>query len=102
MKYLIEPDLLEPDPTRPREPLEGFALDALQLTAIMILEGKLQLIVVTPDGMIHKVAEGAYLGRNYGRITEIDLEARSVGLEEVVKGADGRWRERTVSFLIGN
>ena len=54
-----EPDPLEPDPTRLREHLEGFPLDALQLVGIMILEGKLQLIVVTPDGMIHKVAEGA-------------------------------------------
>ena len=68
----------------------------------MILEGKLELIVVTPDGMIHKVAKGAYLGQNYGRITEINLDARSVGVEEVVKGADGRWQERTVSYLIGN
>ena len=97
-----EPDPLEPDPTRLREHLEGFPLDALQLAGIMILEGRLELIVVTPDGMIHKVAKGAYLGQNYGRITEIDLEARSVGLEEVVKGADGRWQERAVSFLIGN
>ena len=102
VKYLIEPDLLEPDSTRPREPLEGFALDALQLAGIMILEGKLQLIVVTPDGVIHKVVEGAYLGQNYGQITEIDLEGRSVGLVEVVKGADGRWQERTVKYLIGN
>ena len=97
-----EPDPLEPDPTRLREHLEGFPLDALQLAGIMILEGRLELIVVTPDGMIHKVAKGAYLGQNYGRITEIDLEARSVGLEEVIKGADGRWQERTVSFMIGN
>ena len=97
-----EPDPLEPDPTRPREPLEGFALDALQLTAIMILEGKHQLIVVTPDGVIHQVIEGAYLGQNYGQITEIDLEGRSVGLAEVIKGADGLWQERTVKYLIGN
>ena len=97
-----EPDPLEPDPTRLREHLEGFPLDALQLAGIMILEGRLELIVVTPDGMIHKVAKGAYLGQNYGRITEIDLEARSVGLEEVIKGADGRWQERTVSFMIGD
>jgi Tfp pilus assembly protein PilP len=102
VKYLIEPDLLEPDPTRPTEHLEGFALDALQLAAIMILEGKLQLIVVTPDGVIHQVVEGAYLGQNYGQITEIDLEGRSVGLAEVIKGADGRWQERTVKYLIGN
>ena len=97
-----DPDPLEPDSTRPREHLEGFALDALQLTAIMNLEDKLQLIVVTPDGVIHQVIEGAYLGQNYGQITEIDLEGRSVGLAEVIKGADGRWQERTVKYLIGN
>ena len=97
-----EPDPLEPDPIRTREHLEGFPLDALQFAGIMILEGKLRLIVVTPDGMIHKVAEGAYLGRNYGQIIEIDLEGRTIGLEEVVKGTDGRWQARTVSFLIGD
>ena len=97
-----EPDPLEPDPIRIREHLEGFPLDALQFAGIMILEGKLRLIVVTPDGMIHKVAEGAYLGRNYGQIIEIDLEGRTIGLEEVVKGTDGRWQARTVSFLIGD
>ena len=31
--------------------------------------------------------------RNYGR---------TIGLEEVVKGTDGRWQARTVSFLIGD
>lgn len=97
-----EPDPLEPDPIRTREHLEGFPLDALQFAGIMILEGKLRLIVVTPDGMIHKVAEGAYLGRNYGHIIEIDLDGRTIGLEEVVKGTDGRWQARTVSFLIGD
>jgi len=50
--------------------------------------------------VIHKVIEGAYLGQNYGRITEIDLEGRSVGLAEVIKGADGLWQERTVKYLI--
>ena len=68
----------------------------------MILEGRLEIIVVKLDGMKQKVTKGTYLGQNYGRITEIDLEARSVGLEEVIKGADGRWQERTVSFMIGN
>ena len=93
-----DPDPLEPDSTRPRESLEGFALDALQLTAIMNLEDRLQLIVVTPDGVIHKVVEGAYLGQNYGQLTEIDLEGQSVGLEEVIKGADGRWQARAVKY----
>ena len=63
-------------------------------------EDKGLLIFVPPDDVIHKVVEGAYLGQNYGQITEIDLEGRSVGLEEIIKGADGRWQARAVKYLI--
>ncbi|MFB3084100.1 MAG: pilus assembly protein PilP, partial [Gammaproteobacteria bacterium] len=55
-------------------------------------------IIVDPDGTIHRVKVGNYMGRNIGKITNI-YEDR-IELREVVQDSQGRWTERTAALAL--
>lgn len=83
---------LTPDPTRRREPLESFSLQELRMVAMMTLEERTWAAVVAPDGTVHRLQIGNYLGRNHGqvlRITETSIE-----MTEIVPDGKGGWQER--------
>lgn len=82
----------KPDPTRPREPLEGFPLDALSYVGTLSRDNELWALVQAPDGTIHRVQIGNYMGQNYGRITAITPTA--IELRELVQKANGDWERR--------
>jgi type IV pilus assembly protein PilP len=83
---------LTPDPTRRREPLESFSLQELRMVAMMTLEERTWAAVVAPDGTVHRLQVGNYIGRNHGqvlRITETSIE-----MTEIVPDGKGGWQER--------
>lgn len=82
----------KPDPTRPREPLEGFPLDALSYVGTLSRDNELWALVQVPDGTIHRVQIGNHMGQNYGRITAITPTA--IELRELVQKANGDWERR--------
>ncbi|MCS4505287.1 hypothetical protein KBTX_01348 [wastewater metagenome] len=82
----------KPDPTRPREALEGFPLDALAYVGTLSRNNELWALVQAPDGTIHRVQIGNYMGQNYGRITAITPTA--IELRELVQKANGDWERR--------
>lgn len=45
-----------------------------------------------PDGFVHRVARGSYLGRNYGVVTKITED--KLEISELYQGGDGNWFER--------
>lgn len=80
-----------PDPNRAREELERFNLESLKFVGVWTQNGHLWALI--SDGQIvHKVAEGNYLGRNDGKIVEATPEYLSI-IEKVANGAGG-WVER--------
>lgn len=87
-----------PDPNRPREPLEGFSLDSLDMVGTFELGGEQWGLVRDPDGLIHRVQPGNYMGRNYGRILEVN-ESR-IRLVELVPDGSGGWVERDASLTL--
>lgn len=87
-----------PDPDRPREPLEGFSLDSLDMVGTFELGGERWGLVRDPDGLIHRVQPGNYMGRNYGRIVEVS-ESR-IRLVELVPDGSGGWMERDASMTL--
>lgn len=87
-----------PDPDRPREPLEGFSLDSLDMVGTFELGGEQWGLVRDPDGLIHRVQPGNYMGRNYGRIVEVN-ESR-IRLVELVPDGSGGWMERDASLTL--
>ncbi len=81
-----------PDPLRRREELEQYALDSLRMVGTLERNDTRWALVTTPDGVLHPVRVGNYLGTNNGQITQISPEG--IALTEIVGEGPGTWRER--------
>ena len=83
---------LQPDSTRRREPLESFSLQELRMVAMMTMEDRIWAAVVAPDGTVHRLQVGNYVGRNHGQVLRIT--ETSVEMTEIVPDGKGGWQER--------
>lgn len=81
---------------RNREELEQFELDSLNMVGTLEDGQDKWAIIRDPDGVVHRVTVGNYMGRNIGKITNI-YEDR-VELREIVKDSQGRWQEREAAI----
>lgn len=87
-----------PDPNRPREPLESFSLDSLDMVGTFERGEARWGLVRDPEGLIHRVQPGNYMGRNYGRILAVS-ESR-IRVVELVPDGSGGWMERDASLTL--
>jgi len=94
------PESVSLDQDRVPEFLESFPLDSLRMVGTVNLENELWALIRIPDGAVHRVKEGNYLGKNYGKINEI--REVSVSLTEVVDNGFGRYKERANEIKISN
>ncbi|MDF1779765.1 MAG: pilus assembly protein PilP [Alcanivoracaceae bacterium] len=84
---------VEPDFTRPKEYLERFTLDSLKMKGSIAKEkGPLFALVQDPAGATNRVKTGDYMGKNFGRVIDVNESAVTV-MEIVPDGQDG-WVER--------
>ncbi len=81
-----------------REELENFELDSLRMVGTLQDDDELWAIVRDNAGTVHRVQVGNYLGRNYGKI--LDIQEDRIELREIVKDDDGRWEEREASLAL--
>lgn len=77
-----------PDIKRPREFLEQFPLDTLQMVGTLQLQGRTFGLLQGKDGLVHRIQVGNYLGQADGRVTGITNNKVSV-LELVADGLGG-------------
>jgi len=80
-----------PDPSRPKEALERFPLDALTMVGTLAQGDTIRALIKTPDRTLFQVSEGNYLGTDHGRITRITED--KIELTELVSDG-GEWHER--------
>jgi type IV pilus assembly protein PilP len=89
---------MQPDLTRPKEPLEAFSLETLKMVGVLSKNGLIHAVIKTPDNAIYHVKKGNYVGQNFGLITQItDTE---VTLREIVQDSAGDWSERTSTLIL--
>ncbi len=81
-----------------REDLENFELDSLRMVGTLRNDDELWGIILDNAGTVHRVQVGNYLGRNYGKILNIDEDRISV--REITKDSAGRWEEREASLAL--
>lgn len=81
-----------------REELEGFELDSLRMVGTLENNDELWGIVRDNAGTVHRVQVGNYLGRNYGKI--LNIQDDRIELREIVKDDEGRWEERSASLAL--
>ncbi len=89
--------LVQPDPTRVKQFLEGFNIDAFEMVGTLSNDtGTFALL--RGAGGVHRVKVGDYLGRNDGRIVSITDSA--VQVVEIVPDGEGAWLERPRSISL--
>lgn len=92
---------IQPDPTRPKEDLESYALDTLRMVGTLkdkdaILWG---LVRSSSNGTIYRVKVGNYMGLNDGKITEIS--ETEIKLVEIVPDKDPKkYREEPAALKL--
>ena len=95
----LKTSLLNPDSTRPRQPLEIFPLDTLSMVGILEQNEQLWGLIKDPQNVVHRVQIGNYMGQSEGRIIEINESA--IFLVEIVPDGIGGYIERDASIAIG-
>lgn len=83
---------------RNREELEQFELDSLRMVGTLENETNDWAIVLDPSGVVHRVQQGNYMGRNIGKVINI-LEDR-IELREIIQNTNGRWEEREAALAL--
>lgn len=87
-----------PDPTRRKEPLEQFPLDALSMVGTLSNTEATWAIIRAPDGTVHRAGKGNHLGQNYGKI--VAVEDTQIDIVELVPGINGGWTQRDATLAI--
>ena len=88
-----------PDLQRPREYLERFELDTLEMVGTFNKESSEWALVKDPDGTIHRVAVGNYIGMNHGKVNSVTND--EVNLSEFISDGVGGWLVRDASIALG-
>lgn len=86
-----------PDMDRPKEPLEAFALESIQMVG-SLTQARETYGLVKAGPNLYRVRKGNYMGQNFGVITAID-EAQ-ISLKELIQEGSGEWVERTSSLQL--
>ncbi len=91
---------VRPDPNRVPEYLESFRVESLEMVGILKKEDSevLWALIKDGNGEVHRVKEGNYLGRNYGRI--ISISETQVELIEIVPSGQNNWVERPRAIVL--
>ena len=88
-----------PDLERPREYLERFELDTLSMVGTFNKETNDWALIQDPDGTVHRVSVGNYIGQNHGKVSAITND--EVLLSEFIADGAGGWLVRDASIALG-
>ena len=84
------------DRSRVPEFLEGFPLDSFTMVGTVDRAKTTWGLIKIPDGTVHRVKAGDYIGQNNGKITLIKEGA--IELKEIVSNGMGGYKERDNSI----
>lgn len=87
-----------PDLQRPKEYLERFELDTLEMVGTFSKESSDWALIQDPDGVVHRVAVGNYLGKNHGKVSVITND--EVQLSEFIADGTGGWLVREANMAL--
>jgi type IV pilus assembly protein PilP len=85
------PDPNKPDLKRPRELLENYPLDTMQMVGTLQKAG-VNYALLQIDRSVYQVRAGQRIGQNFGIVTRVGDDA--INIREVVQDAAGEWVER--------
>ncbi|KEA65083.1 Type IV pilus biogenesis protein PilP [Marinobacterium lacunae] len=85
---------IKPDDDRPKDYLEEFAIDQLNMVGTITPLGSQSLYALVRDnkGEIHRVTVGDHMGLDYGEVVEVSDHA--IKLVEIISNGRGGWMTR--------
>ena len=83
---------IAPPANHVKEELEQFPLDTLRMVGTLQKDAQNWGLVTAPDGAVHRIQPGNYMGKTYGKITLVADDR--VELVEIVPDGMGGWQER--------
>lgn len=90
---------VKPDFNRAKESLEEYGIDSLQMVGTLTRpEGALFGLIQSPDGGLHRVRVGNYMGRNHGKI--LTVEPIRIDVVEIVSDGQDGWIERPRTIVL--
>ncbi|MEO8716656.1 MAG: pilus assembly protein PilP [Burkholderiales bacterium] len=87
----------QPDLDRPKEPLEAFPLESIQMVG-SLTQGRETFGLVKAGTNLYRVKKGNYMGQNFGVITGIDEV--QISLKELNQEGSGEWVERASALQL--
>jgi len=84
---------IKPDEERAKEFLEQYTFDSLRMVGTLERDGTNWTLISDPDGGVHRVTLGNFLGRHHGKIVEMTDSFVAV-VEIVSDGTKDGWVER--------
>ena len=94
----LTPEVEREIKNRNREELEAYELDSLRMVGTLDDDDDEWGIVLDPEGAVHRVSVGNYLGVNIGKITHVHEDR--IELREIIHNSDGRWEERQAALAL--
>lgn len=94
----LTPEVEREIKNRNREELEAYELDSLRMVGTLDDDDDEWGIVLDPEGAVHRVSVGNYLGVNIGKITHVHEDR--IELREIIQNSDGRWEERQAALAL--
>jgi len=89
----------QPNFERPKEFLERYELDTMAMVGTFRKESSYWALIQDPEGEVHRVPVGDYMGKNHGQVVLIsDTE---VSLSELISDGAGGWLVREASIALG-
>ena len=84
---------IKPDDSRAEEFLEQYTFDSLRMVGTLERDGVNWILINDPEGGVHRVTLGNFLGRHHGKIVEMTDSFVAV-VEIVSDGTEDGWVER--------
>ncbi|MCR4298665.1 MAG: pilus assembly protein PilP [Gallionella sp.] len=88
----------QPDLERPKEALEEFPLENLRMAGYLFQNKVGYAVIRAPDGKLHRVKAGNYIGLNFGLIKEVT--ETEIIVKEVVQDSAGDWTDRVSNLQL--
>jgi len=88
-----------PDFDRPKQYLERYELDTLAMVGTFGKGESYWALIRDPEGVIHRVPIGDYMGKNHGQV--VDIGNTEVSLSELISDGAGGWLVREASIALG-
>ncbi len=88
-----------PDFERAKQYLERYELDTLAMVGTFAKAEHYWALVRDPEGVIHRVPAGNYIGKNHGQV--VGISGTEIELSELISDGAGGWLVREASIALG-